>query len=139
MAEAALARGQAGAAEIRSSLAGVARCPVSPGPLGVAPLISEDVHIASDTPGISLFVRNRRLAGIEDFGPTRTLLMMHGSSFASGVVFDLRCDGFSWMDYVAAHGFDVYAVDVRGYGGSIRPPEAGEPVARSGTAIGDVV
>jgi pimeloyl-ACP methyl ester carboxylesterase len=35
------------------------------------------------------------------------------------------------MDYVARHGWDVYLVDVRGYGGSIRPPEMAQPAANN--------
>jgi alpha-beta hydrolase superfamily lysophospholipase len=27
------------------------------------------------------------------------------------------------MDYIAQHGWDVYLIDVRGYGRSTRPPE----------------
>jgi pimeloyl-ACP methyl ester carboxylesterase len=33
----------------------------------------------------------------------------------------------SWLDYLARRNFDVYFVDVRGYGRSTRPPEMGQP------------
>src|SRR5262245_65297828 len=33
------------------------------------------------------------------------------------------------MDYIARRGWDVYLVDVRGYGGSTRPPEMDQPAA----------
>jgi len=33
------------------------------------------------------------------------------------------------MDMIAARGFDVYLVDVRGYGHSTRPPEMSQPAA----------
>ena len=33
------------------------------------------------------------------------------------------------MDYIAQHGWDVYLVDVRGYGRSTRPPEMDQPAA----------
>ncbi len=42
-------------------------------------------------------------------------------------VFDVRLGGMSFMDYLALEGFDVYGLDVRGYGGSTRPPEMAEP------------
>jgi pimeloyl-ACP methyl ester carboxylesterase len=48
------------------------------------------------------------------------------------------------MDYIARHGYDVYLVDIRGYGRSTRPPEMdlppaeGEPIARTETAVKDV-
>ena len=40
--------------------------------------------------------------------------------------FDLKLDGQSWMDYIAARGYDVYLLDVRGYGKSTRPREMSE-------------
>jgi len=33
------------------------------------------------------------------------------------------------MDYIARHGWDVYLIDVRGYGRSTRPPEMDQPAA----------
>ncbi len=48
------------------------------------------------------------------------------------------------MDYIAGHGYDVYLVDVRGYGASTRPPEMEQPahinppIVRADTAIRDV-
>jgi pimeloyl-ACP methyl ester carboxylesterase len=53
-------------------------------------------------------------------------------------------DGLSWMDYIAQHGYDVYLVDLRGYGGSTRPPEMEKPAAenppivRTDVAVEDV-
>ncbi|MEY3754816.1 MAG: hypothetical protein RLY27_1417, partial [Pseudomonadota bacterium] len=41
--------------------------------------------------------------------------------------FDLQIEGLSWMDYIAQRGYDVYLVDVRGYGKSSRPPEMDQP------------
>src|SRR5262245_3245115 len=35
------------------------------------------------------------------------------------------------MDYIARRGWDVYLVDVRGYGGSTRPPEMDQPAANN--------
>jgi len=48
------------------------------------------------------------------------------------------------MDYVAQRGYDVYLVDVRGYGRSTRPAEMdapadrNEPIVRTETAVKDV-
>lgn len=50
----------------------------------------------------------------------------------------------SWMDYIARHGYDVYLVDLRGYGRSTRPPEMdlppeqNAPLVRTTTAVKDV-
>src|SRR5262249_57556479 len=64
--------------------------------------------------------------------------------FAAWTGLDVPVDGFSWMDYLAARGYDVYLLDVRGYGRSTRPPEMAEkpdahpPIVRSDVAIRDI-
>jgi pimeloyl-ACP methyl ester carboxylesterase len=56
----------------------------------------------------------------------------------------MKLDGFSWMDYIVLHGYDVYLADIRGYGQSTHPPEMcqpaarNEPIVRTQTAIKDV-
>jgi len=56
----------------------------------------------------------------------------------------LKLNGLSWMDYIAQHGYDVYLVDLRGYGKSTRPPQMNRPAAdnppivRTETAVKDV-
>jgi len=86
-------------------------------------LATESYMIPSRDPGIQLHVRNKRPEGMTQFSPEKTLLYVHGTSQAASSTFDLPLDGLSWMDYIAQHGHDVYLVDVRGYGGSTRPPE----------------
>lgn len=85
-------------------------------------LVTEDVYIPSDTPGIQLFVRNKRPKDLA-VSADRILLYVHGATYPSETAFDLQLDGMSWMDYIAAHGWDVWLVDLRGYGRSTRPPE----------------
>lgn len=91
-------------------------------------LVTEHFRIDSDTPGIRLYVRNKRPADLAA-GTDRILLYVHGATYPSGTAFDLALDGMSWMDYIAAHGWDVWLVDLRGYGGSTRPPEMDAPAA----------
>nr|WP_245427310.1 alpha/beta fold hydrolase [Roseiarcus fermentans] len=83
----------------------------------------EDHRISSDTAGIELSIRNKRPADLVDYRPDRTIVMVHGATYSSGSLYDVAFGGFSFMDYLAAAGFDVFAVDVRGYGRSTRPPE----------------
>jgi pimeloyl-ACP methyl ester carboxylesterase len=42
----------------------------------------------------------------------------------------------SWMDYIARRGYDVYLVDVRGYGRSTRPPQMDVPADRNAPFAG---
>src|SRR5262249_35026599 len=55
------------------------------------------------------------------------LLFVHGATQPAEATFDLPLEGMSWMDYIAQRGWDVYLVDVRGYGRSTRPPEMDQP------------
>ena len=88
----------------------------------ISNLMSEDLRIPSDTPGIELFLRNKHPKD-RAASAGRVLLYVHGATYPSETAFDLRLDGLSWMDYIAAHGWDVWLVDLRGYGRSTRPPE----------------
>jgi pimeloyl-ACP methyl ester carboxylesterase len=89
-------------------------------------LVAEHITIPSDTPGIQLYIRNKRPKELT-VSPDRILLYVHGATYPSETAFDLQLDGMSWMDYIAAHGWDVYLVDLRGYGLSTRPPEMDRP------------
>jgi len=105
-------------------------------------LVTEHITIASDTPGIQLYIRNKRPKELTV--SDRILLYVHGATYPSETAFDLRLDGMSWMDYIAAHGWDVYLVDLRGYGLSTRPPEMDRPpqdnppIVTTGVAVRDV-
>ncbi len=96
-------------------------------------LITEHISIASDTPGIELYLRNKRLPGAAS-SPDKILLYVHGATYPASTAFDLRLDAMSWMDYIAAQGWDVYLVDLRGYGNSTRPAEMERP-AKDNTPI----
>jgi len=102
-------------------------------------LETESYSIPSDTPGISLYVRNKRPADLKTFSARRTLLYVHGATYPSETAFDLPLDGMSWMDYIACHGWDVYLVDLRGYGRSSRPPEMAQPAEQNGPIVDTAV
>ena len=98
---------------------------------------------ASDA-DIEIFVRNKRPTEMNTFQPERTLLFVHGATYPASTAFDLALSGASWMDYIASRGYDVYLVDLRGYGRSTRPkemtkkPEANGPIVRGDTAVKDI-
>ena len=107
-------------------------------------LVTESYTIPSDTSGIELYVRNKRPAEMRSFPSSRVLLYVHGATYPSETAFDLPLAGFSWMDYIACRGFDVYLVDLRGYGRSTRPaqmerpPEDNAPIVNTAVAVRDV-
>ena len=71
---------------------------------------------------ISLFLRERRGARS---GPA--VLLVHGRSAAAVPSFDLEYRDYSWMAYLADAGFDVFAVDLQGYGRSSMPTAMDNP------------
>lgn len=107
-------------------------------------LVSEEFMVPSGDPGIEIYIRNKHPEGVARFAAERILLFVHGATYPAEATFDLPLGGFSMMDFVARHGYDVYLVDVRGYGRSMRPPEMGQPadqndsVVRTDTAVKDV-
>jgi pimeloyl-ACP methyl ester carboxylesterase len=103
-----------------------------------------EMRIPSDTKGIELYLRNKHPADMHKFPPQRLLLFVHGATYPAETAFDLPLGGFSWMDYIACRGWDVYLVDVRGYGRSTRPPEMSvppeenKPIVTTNVAVRDV-
>ena len=77
--------------------------------------------------GIELYVRNKRPDGTTQFSPEKTVVFVHGATYPAHTAFDLQLAGQSWMDFIAARGFDVYLLDLRGYGKSTRPKEMDQP------------
>ena len=104
---------------------------------------STDTMIPSGDAGIQLFVRNKHLAGKES-APDKILLFVHGATYPAETAFDLPIEGVSMMDLIASRGYDVYLVDVRGYGHSTRPaemnqpPEANKPIVSTKVAAHDL-
>jgi len=107
-------------------------------------LVMEEFMVPAVDPGIQLYVRNKRPQGVSSFSGDKILLYVHGATYPSETAFDLPLNGMSWMDYIARHGYDVYLVDLRGYGRSTRPPEMDQPpdqnapIVNTATAIKDV-
>ena len=106
-------------------------------------VVMEEMTVPSE-PGIEIYVRNKRPADLSAFRPERTILFVHGATYPAHTSFDLKLDGMSWMDYIAARGYDVYLLDLRGYGRSTRPkemdeaPEANPPIVRGTAAVKDI-
>ena len=110
-----------------------------------APAVTmEEFMVPSRDAGIQIYVRNKRPADMNQFRTERTVLFVHGATYPAHAAFDLKLDGQSWMDYIAARGFDVYLLDLRGYGKSTRPPQmdqpanANPPLTRGETAVKDI-
>ena len=83
----------------------------------------------STVPSISgqttqIYVRERvKPATIQRGAPRddRIVLFVHGAGTPAEVAFDVPYADYSWMAFLAAAGFDVFSMDMTGYGRSTRP------------------
>jgi pimeloyl-ACP methyl ester carboxylesterase len=55
------------------------------------------------------------------------VLFVHGGGTPAEVAFDLQYQDYSWMEFLAQAGFDVFAMDMTGYGRSTRPNAMNDP------------
>ena len=107
-------------------------------------IVMEEFMVPAVDPGIKLYVRNKHARDMKTVAADKIVLYVHGATYPAETAFDLALNGMSWMDYIAQRGYDVYLVDVRGYGRSTRPPEMdqppeqNEPIVRTATAAKDV-
>jgi pimeloyl-ACP methyl ester carboxylesterase len=75
---------------------------------------------------IDLFVRERVAAELLEQGSgkafeRKVVLMVHGGFSPATLAFDVPYRDYSWMERLAKDGFDVFAMDMTGYGRSGRP------------------
>lgn len=105
---------------------------------------AEDLMIPSPDPGIHLHLRHK-YPETDNLDRRNIVLFVHGATFPGSSTFDVALpDGNSWMDQIAMHFQNAYALDIRGYGASTRPPamsqrpEANPPFARTSDAVRDI-
>lgn len=84
----------------------------------------ETLHrIDGNAAGLKILLRH-----MPPTGPARgAVLYVHGATFPSALSIAHRFDGVSWRDCLCAAGYDVWAFDFLGFGGSDRYPEMAEP------------
>lgn len=102
-----------------------------------SPLLRLDhyVEARSAVPAVSgqttaIYVREAVDPGIALRGgpaPDRVALFIHGAGTPAEVAFDVPYHDYSWMAYLANAGFDVFAMDMTGYGRSTRPNPMNDP------------
>jgi pimeloyl-ACP methyl ester carboxylesterase len=94
------------------------------------------VRVTSAVPALAgqqpaqLYLRERVAAGTALRGASladRVVLFVHGAGTPAEVAFDVPHDDYSWMAFLARAGFDVFSVDVTGYGPSTRPAPMNDP------------
>jgi pimeloyl-ACP methyl ester carboxylesterase len=86
-------------------------------------------HVSTDRANkgdsVKLFLRERLPHSGAAVGPI--VLFVQGRSAFTVPDFDLDYGDYSWMAYLAQAGFDVFAMDLQGYGGSSKPSVMDDP------------
>lgn len=125
-------------------LAGLMIAGLSWGGTAVAAGVEMTEYTVPSEPGIELYVREKHPSGVQRFATDRILLYVHGATYPAETAFDLPVGGASMMELLAARGWDVWLVDVRGYSRSTRPAamdapaEQGKPIVSTADAARDV-
>jgi pimeloyl-ACP methyl ester carboxylesterase len=98
-----------------------------------APVLRSDhtLTVRSTAPGYAgrfaeLYLREVKLAA----PPAQSkgvVLFVHGAGTPADVAFDPLYQDYSWMAFVARAGFDVWSLNMEGYGASTRPPAMNDP------------
>lgn len=107
-------------------------------------IVQNDYHVDAVDSGIKLFVREKMASGNTKFTDDNIVVFLHGATSPSTCDFDLRYKDYSWADWMVKHGYVVYMLDYRNYGGSTReramdePASNNKPVTRSYLAIRDI-
>lgn len=87
-----------------------------------------------------IYVRERVMLSTLARGRTledRVVVFVHGAGTPAEVAFDTP--GASWMEYLARAGYDVFAMDMTGYGRSTRPYPMNDPCNLSEAQQADLV
>jgi pimeloyl-ACP methyl ester carboxylesterase len=99
-----------------------------------AQLLSIDhyVRVQSTAPAMSgqfaqVYVRERVIARNLLRSSSGVVLFVHGAGTPAEVAFDVPYSDYSWMAYLANAGFDVFSMDMEGYGRSTRPTVMNDP------------
>jgi pimeloyl-ACP methyl ester carboxylesterase len=96
--------------------------------------IDHYVPVKSMVPGfegqvMQIYVRERVLPSVAVRGvpASGAVVFVHGAGTPAAVGFDVPYQDYSWMAYLARAGFDVFSMEMTGYGWSTRPAPMNDP------------
>lgn len=98
-----------------------------------------DYRLPGVYPDCAMNLRHKSCARHRE--PNKTVLFVHGATYGSTQTFDYPTDDLSWMDVMARTNYDVWCLDLSGYGISDRPkpmsqpPESNAPLMTTDQAV----
>ena len=107
------------------------------------PLVEHRIGSRSD-PDVTLYLRHKTATAPRSRElDGQAVLFVHGATVASDI-FDIGVPRYSWLEDMAQRGANAFALDIRGYGRSGRPPSFDRdptdaaPYARATDAVRDI-
>ena len=85
----------------------------------------ETFRVLFEQNGLQIFLRH--LPTANPMPTPKIVLFVHGATFPSGLAAAFPFGGRSWMEDLSQAGFDSWALDFIGFGGSDRYPEMSQP------------
>jgi pimeloyl-ACP methyl ester carboxylesterase len=91
-----------------------------------------------------IHIREKYSSELDRFSEDNIVLLVHGATYPCAPMFDLPVKRYSLMNYLLDNGYDTFCLDIRGYGGSTRPPEMevppqeNKPIVRTDVAVRDI-
>jgi pimeloyl-ACP methyl ester carboxylesterase len=117
-----------------ASMGGGSAASAGSSPSDSSQLLSIDhfVRVKSTAPAMNgqfaqIYVRERVVSRNLLRGSSGVVLFVHGAGTPAEVAFDVPYGDYSWMGYLANAGFDVFSMDMEGYGRSTRPTVMNDP------------
>lgn len=94
--------------------------------------VNHQVRVKSIAPSMAgqdaqIYVREVARQDVASRGGATVVLFVHGAGTPAEVAFDPPYRDYSWMAYLAKAGFDVFSMDMTGYGRSTRPKPMSDP------------
>ncbi len=101
-------------------------------PLGQLRRTDHFVTVSSTAPSLrsktaKIYVREVAQAESAQNGSANIVLFIHGAGTPAEVAFDVPYKDYSWMVFLAYGGYDVFSMDMTGYGRSTRPEPMNDP------------
>jgi pimeloyl-ACP methyl ester carboxylesterase len=90
-----------------------------------APIVLSEHKSAGGDPGVELYLREKRAIQEANLSKGKVVIFLEPLGVPTAKAFDVP--GLSWMDSLAGAGYDTWALDFRGFGGSSRPPAMSQP------------
>lgn len=120
---------------------GIFTLSVGPGLASPAPVVDDSVKTidhyvthystmpAIQGQAVALYVREKVRSDLASSAPgaAKVVLFVHGNTYPSATAFDAPFAKYSWMNYLAQNGFDVFGMDIESYGWSTRPWPMNDP------------